>query len=64
MAFGFDEGPDVLDFAGFANEERAANNAHEFATHEFFLLPGAKLLNGLVRGVAEKRKVEILLGFE
>jgi hypothetical protein len=64
MAFGFDEGPDVLDLAGLADEERAANDAHEFAAHKLFLLPRAKLLNGSVRRIAEKREIEILLGLE
>ena len=64
MAFGFDEGPDVFDLPGLADEERAANDAHEFAAHELFLLPRAKLLNGGMCGIAEKREIEILLGLE
>ena len=64
MAFGFDQGPDVLDFAGFADEEGAADDAHEGAAHELFFLPGAELLNGFVGGVAEEREIEILLGLE
>ena len=64
MAFGFDERPDVFDFAGFADEERAADDAHEGAAHELFFLPGTELLDGLVGGVAEQKEIEILLGLE
>ena len=64
VAFGFDEGPDVFDFAGFADEEGAAHDAHEGAAHELFFLPGAELLDGFVRGVAEQKEIEILLGLE
>ena len=64
MAFGFDEGPDFLDFSSFADEEGAADNAHEGAAHELFFLPGAEFLDGFVSGVAEQRKIEILLGLE
>jgi hypothetical protein len=64
MALGFDEGPDVFDFAGFADEEGAADDAHEGAAHELFFLPGAELLDGLVGGITEQGKIEILLGLE
>jgi hypothetical protein len=64
VAFGSDEGPDVLDFAGFADEEGTANDAHEGAAHELFFLPGAEFLDGFVGGVAEQGEIEILLGFE
>jgi hypothetical protein len=64
VAFGFDERPDVFDFASFADEERAADDAHEGAAHELFFLPGAKFLDGFVGGVAQKGKIEILLGLE
>jgi len=64
VAFGFDEGPDFLDFAGFADEEGTAHDAHEGAAHELFSLPGAELLDGLVGGIAEQRKIKILLGLE
>ena len=64
MAFGFDQGPDALDLAGFTDEEGAANDAHEFAAHELFLLPRAKLLNGRMGRIAEKREIKILLGLE
>lgn len=64
VAFGLDEGPDVLDFAGFADEEGTADDAHEGAVHEMLFLPGAELLDGFVGGVAEQGEIEILLGFE
>jgi hypothetical protein len=64
VAFGFDEGPDVFDFAGFADEEGAADDAHERAAHELFFLPGAKFLDGFVGGVAEQREIKILFGLE
>ena len=64
MAFGFDEGPDVFDFAGLADEERAADDAHVGAAHELFFLPGAEFGDEFVIGVAEQGKVEILLGLE
>ena len=64
VAFGFDEGPDVFDFAGFADEEGAADDAHEGAAHELFFLPGAEFLDGFVGGVAEQGEIEILLGLE
>jgi len=64
VPFGSDQRPDGFDLACFADEERAADNAHEFAAHELFLLPGAKFLNEFVGRVAEQRKVQIQLGFE
>jgi hypothetical protein len=64
VALGFDEGPEVLDFASFANQEGAADNAHEGAAHELFFLPSAEFLDGLVGGIAEQREIEILLGLE
>jgi hypothetical protein len=59
VAFGFDERPDVLDFAGFADEERAANDPFKGAAHELFFLPGAEFLDGFVGGVAEQGEIEI-----
>ena len=64
MAFGFDEGPDFLDFAGFADEEGTPDDAHEGAAHELFFLPGAELLDGFVSGIAEQWEIEFLLGFK
>jgi hypothetical protein len=64
MAFGFDEGPDVFDFSGFANEEGAADDTHKGAAHELFFLPGAELLDGFVGGIAEQREIEVLFFFE
>ncbi|HEV1994458.1 MAG TPA: hypothetical protein VGR03_09010 [Candidatus Acidoferrum sp.] len=64
MAFGFDEGPDCFDFAGFADEEGTAHDAHERPAHELFFLPGAEFLDGFVGGIAEEGEIEILLCFE
>ena len=64
MAFGFDEGPVFLDFAGFADEEGAADNTHEGAAHELFFLPDSEFLNGFVSGVAEQREIEFVLFLE
>jgi hypothetical protein len=64
VAFGFDEGPDVFDFAGFADEKRAADDAHEGAAHELFFLPGAEFGDEFVIGVAEQGEIRILLGLE
>lgn len=64
MALGFDEGPDVFDFAGLADEEGTADDAHVGAAHEMFFLPGAEFSDGFVRGIAEQWKIQILLGLE
>jgi hypothetical protein len=64
VAFGFDEGPDVFDFAGFADEEGTTHDAHEGAAHELLFLPGAELLDGLVGWIAEQGEIEFLLVFE
>jgi hypothetical protein len=64
MAFGFDEGPDVFDLTSLADEEGAADDAHEGAAHELLFLPGTEFLDGLVGRVAEQREIEILLGLE
>jgi len=64
VAFGFDEGPDFFDFAGFADEERTADDSHKSAAHELFFLPGAEFCDGLVGGIGEQRKIELVLGFE
>jgi hypothetical protein len=57
MAFGFDEWPDVFDFAGLADEEGAADDAHVRAAHELFFLPGAEFSDGFVSGITEKREI-------
>jgi hypothetical protein len=64
VAFGFDEGPDVFDLSGFADEKGAADDTHEGAAHELFFLPGAEFLDGLVCGIAEQREIQIVLGLE
>jgi hypothetical protein len=57
VAFGFDEGPDVFDYAGFADEEGAADDAIVGAAHELFFLPGAELGDEFVSGIAEKGEI-------
>jgi hypothetical protein len=54
----------VFDFAGFADEEGAADDAHEGAAHELFFLPGAEFGDEFVSGVAEQGEIEVLLGLE
>jgi hypothetical protein len=57
MAFGFDEGPDFFDFAGLADEEGAADDAHEGAAHELFFLPGSEFLDGFVGWIAKQGEI-------
>jgi hypothetical protein len=64
VAFGFDEGPDFLNFAGPADEEGTADDAHERFAHELLFLPGAKLLDGLMVRIAEQGEIELLLFLE
>jgi hypothetical protein len=64
VAFGFDDGPKFLDFAGFADDERTADDAHEGAAHKLFFLPGAEFLNRLVGRIAEQREIETVLFLE
>jgi hypothetical protein len=64
VAFGFDEGPDLFDLAGLSDEEGTADDAHEGAAHELFLLPGAVFSNGLVIGIAEQREIEFVFFLE
>jgi hypothetical protein len=64
VAFGFDGGPEGFDFAGFADEKRTADDAHEFAAHELLLLPRAVGGDGFVIGIAEQGKVEPVLGLK
>jgi hypothetical protein len=64
VAFGSDDGPDFLNFAGFADDERAADDAHEGAAHELFFPPDAELLNGFVAWVTKQRKIESVLFLE
>ena len=64
VSFGFDGGPDGFDFAGLADEERAADDAHEFASHELLLLPGAVGFDGFVIGIAEQREIKFEFGLE
>lgn len=64
VAFGFDGGPHRFDFSGLADEKGAANDAHEFASQELFLLPDAVGLDGFVVGIAEQGKIESVFGLE
>ena len=64
VAFGFYGGPDSFDFPGLADEKGAADDAHEFASHELLLLPGAVGFDGFVIGVAEQREIEFVFGLE
>ena len=64
MAFGSDEGPDFLDFAVFADEEGAADDAHGRLAHELLFLPGTEFLDGFVVGIAEQGEIEVLLFLE
>ena len=64
VAFGSDEGPEFLNFSGFADEERAADDAHESTAHKLFPLPDAELPDGLVSGIAEQGKIEPVLFLE
>ena len=64
MAFGSDDGPEFLNFAGFADYERTPDDAHKGAAHELFLLPDAEFLNGFVSGIAEQGKIEFVLFLE
>jgi len=64
VAFGSDDGPDFLDFGGFADEEGTADDAHVSAAHKLFFLPGAKFLDGFVGGIAEQGEIESVLFLE
>ena len=64
MAFGSDDGPEFLDFGGFADEEGTADDAHVGAAHKLFFLPGAEFLDGFVGGIAEQGEIESVLFLE
>jgi hypothetical protein len=64
VAFGADDGPDGFDLAGATDEERAADDAHELASHELLLLPSAVSLDGFVVGVAQQGEIESVFGLE
>ena len=64
MAFGFDEGPDFLDFAVLADEKGAAHDAHGRLAHELLFLPGTEFLDGFVVGIAEQGEIELLIFLE
>jgi hypothetical protein len=54
----------VFDFAGLADEEGTADDAHVGAAHEFLFLPSAEFLDGFVGGIAEQWEIQFLLGLE
>jgi hypothetical protein len=60
VAFGFDGIPDLFDFAVGADQEAAADDSLEQATHEFLAAPRAVGLNHLVRGIAEQREIQFV----
>ena len=64
MAFGFYRGPDFFDPAVDSNEERAADDAHEFSPHEFLFLPGSKGRNEFVVRIAEQGEIQFLFCFK
>jgi len=64
VSFGADDRPDDFDSASFADEERTADDAHELAAHEQFLLPSAEGGDGFVIEVAEQGEIEFVLGLE
>ena len=64
VAFGVNDGPDGFDFARFTDEKRAANDAHEFASHKLLFLPGAVGRDGFVVRIAEQGKVDLEFGLE
>ena len=60
MAFGFYSFPDTFNSSIRTNEERAADDAHVGAAHEFFELPGAEGFDGFVIGITQERKIQFL----
>jgi len=64
VAFGSDDGPEFLDFAGLADEEGAADDAREGAAHELFFLPDAEFPDDFVARIAEQGEIEPVLFLE
>jgi len=64
VAFGSDDGPEFLDFAGSADEERTADDTHEGAAHELFFLPDTEFPDDFVARIAEQGKIESVLFLE
>jgi hypothetical protein len=64
VAFGSNDGPELFDFSGFADDERTADDAHKGAAHELFFLPGAEFPDDFVAGIAEQREIEPVLFLE
>ena len=64
MAFGFHVVPSLLDFAVGADQIRTACDALKRTAHKFLHPPGSVSLNHFVCGIAEQRKIQLLLGLE
>jgi hypothetical protein len=64
VALGFDKRPDFFDLAGFSDQKRAANDAHERSAHELFFLPGTEFRDGFVSGIGEQGEIDLVLGLE
>jgi hypothetical protein len=56
--------PELLDFAFWTDQERAAHDALERTAHELFHAPGAVGFDHFVIGIAEQGEIEFLLGAE
>ena len=61
MAFGFDVVPDVLDLSVRADQERAAHDAQKRLAQEFLHAACTVGFDHLEVGIAEQRKIELLL---
>ena len=64
MAFGFRRVPDVFDFPVGANQESASDSAGKNTAHEFLGTPDAVGLHNFAGGIADQRKIQLLLGSE
>jgi hypothetical protein len=54
----------VFDFAAGADQKCAADGAGEDAAHEFLGTPDAVGFHHFARGIADQRKIQLLLGLE
>ena len=64
MAFGFYFVPDFFDLSVGPDEKATAHNSFKGAAHEFLGAPGAIGFDHPVRGIAQKGKIQFLLGPE
>jgi len=64
MSFGRDRVPNFLNLSSRANQKCTSHDSLERAPHEFFQAPRAVGLDHFVVGIAQKRKIEPLLGLE